>query len=149
MKCPEAYWNHSCWMKKVEKQDYKQNGNQMTLLCRLCASLIRSECRLLGRDELKMRVKTTQHAGLRGVQEEFNPVSEGFYSLYPSFKVFESIMNDLWWNLVVLVVPLYTSTPQFKGKYLLFAILLYILSHFTNYVFCIKTMIIQQLYMLV
>lgn len=35
-------------------------------LCRLSASLICSECRLLGQDELKMRVKTTQLPGLRG-----------------------------------------------------------------------------------
>ena len=35
-------------------------------LCRLSASLICSECRLLARDELKMRVKTTQLPGLRG-----------------------------------------------------------------------------------
>lgn len=35
-------------------------------LCCLSASLICSECRLLGRDELKMRVKTTQLRGSRG-----------------------------------------------------------------------------------
>lgn len=40
-------------------------------LCRRSASLICSECRLLGWDELKMRVKTMQPRGLRGEERNF------------------------------------------------------------------------------